>query len=146
MTEPAPASGSTAAYCSAYPIDGHGMVARSGGSKVRFVEICQYCGWIDGAALDAYADNAVKESLTARAGRIAVAVETEPFRFIQPSSGNLPLREILLQALAAAYHVGVMTGVNGPRMLDILNRTQSEVERLIRLGAEGEHNGIADGR
>lgn len=131
-----PARGPDADYCPRYPADGHHMVSRSGGRKVRWVEVCSVCGWINGAALDGYADNAVKESLTARAGRIAVAVETEPFSFVQPSSGDLPLREILTQAFAAVHLDGARQGLNsshGRRLTEILERTQAEVERYARI-------------
>jgi len=106
VSEPGAARGSSADYCSAYPADGHHMVSHSAGRKVRWVERCQFCGWIDAEALDGWADNAIKESLSARAGRIAVATETEPFAFVQTSTEELPLSEILLQALAAAESIG----------------------------------------
>lgn len=134
MSEGLTARGSDADFCSKYPLDGHHMISRSAGAKVRFVEICSFCGWINGAALDGYADNAVKEALTARAGRIAVATETEPFAIVQPSSGEVPLREILTQGLAAAYSVGLDQAFNDVRMRQVLDTLQAEVERLIRMG------------
>jgi hypothetical protein len=82
--------------------EGHAMVSRSAGQKVRWVEICSLCGWIDSAALDGWADNAIKESMTARAKRIAVAAETEPFAFAQQKGEELTLQEILFQSLGAA--------------------------------------------
>lgn len=127
-----PLRGSSADFCSKYPLDGHAMVSRSAGTKVRFVEICQFCGWINAAALDVYADNAIKEALTARAGRIAVATETEPFAIVQPSSGDVPLREVLTQGLAAAYSTGLTGSFNDPRMRRILDILQGEVERIVR--------------
>lgn len=112
------------------------MISRSAGAKVRFVEICQFCGWINGAALDGYADNAVKEALTARAGRIAVATETEPFSIVQPSSGDVSLREVLTQGLAAAYSAGLSGEFSDPRMRRILDILQGEVERYARMAAQ----------
>lgn len=132
MTGPAPARGPEADYCPLYPEDGHDMVSRSAGNKVRFVEICMSCGWINGAALDGYADNAIKEALTARAARIAVATETEPFSIVQPSSGEVTLREVLTQGLAAAYSAGLSGEFSDPRMRRILDILQGEVERHVR--------------
>lgn len=78
------------------------MVSHSAGKKVRWVEICSLCRWIDKDALDGWADNAIKESLSARAQRIAVAIGTEPFAFVQRSDEVLQLDEIVFQALGAA--------------------------------------------
>lgn len=134
--QPAPARGSDANYCSAYPAEGHAMVSLSAGKKIRWVERCQFCGWIDGDALDGWADNAIKESLTARAGRIAVATETEPFAIVQPSSGELDIREILTQGLAAAFSIGLGQGFNDKRMAQILDRLHGEVERYAGAKAD----------
>jgi hypothetical protein len=72
------------------------------GTKVRYVERCEDCGWIDGSALDWWAENAIKESLSERAQRIAVAIETEPFAFAQSAGQELSIEEICFQALGAA--------------------------------------------
>lgn len=134
-SELVPARGPAADYCpGVYGEEGHHMVSRSAGAKVRFVEICTFCGWINGVALDAYADNAIKEALTARAGRIAVATETEPFAIVQPSSGEVSLREILTQGLAAAYSIGLDGSFNDLRMRQILDILQGEMERIVRAG------------
>ena len=81
----------------------HLMQSRMGGGKlVRSVEICMGCNWIDFAALDGWAENAIKESLERRAQRIAVATETEPFAFVERSDEVLSMSEIAFQALGAA--------------------------------------------
>lgn len=131
---PEPERGSDANYCSAYPVDGHHMVSRSAGKKVRWVEICSFCGWIDTDALDAWADNAFKESLSKRAARIGVAVGTQPFAFVQPSTGELDLQEILTQALASSYAEGQMgseSTIDAGRLQQILARLQAEIDRVI---------------
>jgi hypothetical protein len=98
------AQGSTKEFCSAWPNQpDHNMIAYFGeGKYVRAVEICSSCGWIDFAALDGYAENAIKESLTRRAQQIAVAVDTEPFAFVERFDEVLSLEDIVTQALAAA--------------------------------------------
>lgn len=136
MSEGLSSRGPAADFCPDYPLDGHQMLSRTAGQRVRFVEFCQFCGWINGEALDAYAESAVKESLTARAGRIAVATETEPFSIVQPSSGDVSLREILTQGLAAAYSAGLSGEFSDPRMRRILDILQGEVERFAEQKAE----------
>lgn len=99
----APARGPAADYCPfAGGHEGHHMVSHSGGQMVKWVEICSLCGWIDTAALDRWAADAIINAMTKRAQRIAVATETEPFTFVQSSTEELPLKEIVGQALGAA--------------------------------------------
>jgi hypothetical protein len=133
--EPRAARGSDADYCSAYPVDGHAMHSRSGGRLVKWVEICSLCGWINTAALDGWAEAAVKEALAPRAVRIAVAAETEPFAFVQSSTEDLPLSEILLQALGAASmcweHVDRAGVFNDVRAAQIGKSLQAEVEAAL---------------
>lgn len=74
----------------------------TGGEKVRYVERCTKCGWIDPVALDGWADNAIKEAMAKRAQNIAVAAGTEPFAFVQRPGEELTFEEILFQALGAA--------------------------------------------
>jgi hypothetical protein len=109
------------------------MISRTAGQRVRFVEFCSFCGWINGAALDGYAESAIKEALTQRAQRIAVATETQPFAIVQPSSGDVSLREVLTQGLAAAYSVGLSQAFDDVRMRQILDILQGEVERHVRM-------------
>lgn len=75
---------------------------RTGADKVVYVEQCATCLWIDPASLDWWADNAIKTALSARAQRIAIATETEPFAFVQQQGEALTLIEIVYQALGAA--------------------------------------------
>lgn len=118
------------------------MVSRSAGQKVRWVEICSLCGWIDGAALDGWADNAIKESLSARAARMAVAAETQPFAFVQSSGEDLTLEEILFQALGAASMCWVGgTGeleFDSTRAKEIGLAVVSEVNRALHMA---QHKG-----
>lgn len=110
MTDSQAAQGPTATYCpdsEFNPEDPtyrpHNMVTKMGpGKMVRSVDFCMGCDWIDFAALDRYAEAAIKESMTERAQRIAVASETEPFAFVQRSDEVLSMSEIAAQALAAA--------------------------------------------
>jgi hypothetical protein len=95
------ARGPAVDYCPDQP-EGHHMVSRSAGQKVRWVEICSLCDWIDTAKLDAWADNAIKEAMTARAQRIAIAAETKPFTYVQQRGEEITLVEILYQSLGAA--------------------------------------------
>lgn len=134
MTDPTAARGSDANYCSAYPQEPHHMVSHSAGKKVRWVEICSLCRWIDKDALDGWADNAIKESLSARAQRIAVAIETEPFAFVQSSSQVLQIEEILLQALAAAHELGIKQGLHasdGQRLTQIYKAVLAEAKAAV---------------
>jgi hypothetical protein len=78
------------------------MVSISAGNLVRFVERCSFCGWIDGAALDGWAENAIKLSITERAQTIAVAAGTQPFAFVQMGEKDLTLEDVIIQALGAA--------------------------------------------
>lgn len=70
--------------------------------QIRYVEQCRNCGWIDGASLSWWAEDAIKSSGSRLAQRIAVAASTEPFSFAQGSGEDLTLHEILYQALGAA--------------------------------------------
>jgi hypothetical protein len=82
----------------------HHMISiKTASPAVPYVEQCADCSWIDPASLQWWADNAVKLSLNARAKRIAVAVDIEPFAFVQ-MQGEPPLEldEIIAQALGAA--------------------------------------------
>jgi hypothetical protein len=108
--------------------------------KVRYVEQCSRCLWIDEASLDWWAEDAVKNAMPKQAQRIAVAAGTEPFAFVQSPHEELTLDEILVQALAAAQTQGILQGpVNasdGQRMSAILKALRAEVMRFQRL-AEG---------
>lgn len=109
-TESQASQGPTATYCPNSENDPddptyrpHLMQSRMGGGKlVRSVEICMGCQWIDFAALDGWAENAIKENLSRRAQRIAVASDTEPFAFVERSDEVLSMSEIAFQALGAA--------------------------------------------
>jgi hypothetical protein len=105
--QPQTSMGPSAEYCPTAPNDGHHMVSRSAGKLVRWVEICSQCGWIDAAALDGWAENAIKLNLSERAQNIALAAGTEPFTFVTRTGEDqqpepLALEEILAQALGAA--------------------------------------------
>jgi hypothetical protein len=125
--------------------DEHYMFSvKTNSSKVPFVEICartETCGWIDGASLDWWADNAVKSSLTARAGRIAVASETNPFQFVQGSDQDLTLQEILGQALGAAsmcWDPKPESQVfESTRAAQVYRALQREVDRALTWGRKG---------
>jgi hypothetical protein len=110
---------------------------------VRFVEQCSLCCWIDGRALDGWAEAAIKESASKMAQRIAIATETEPFKFVQQHGQVLTLREILFQAMGAAsvcwserslMDAGEFDSTRAKRIAEAL---QAEVDRALRhAGAE----------
>ena len=75
---------------------------KTGSDLVPFVEQCSLCFWIDPVSLTWWAEDAVKKSLTKRATRIAVALDTEPFSFVQQDGEELTLDEMVFQALGAA--------------------------------------------
>lgn len=93
------------AGCQNMPGMEHHMVSKkldNGDTSVGYIEICTKCSWIDEMSLQWWVDDAIKQNLNARAKRIAVAAETEPFQFVQQRGEDLTLEEILFQALGAA--------------------------------------------
>lgn len=78
------------------------MDIMTGASMIPLVSRCQVCGWIDTTALDASGESLLLRSTSERAARMAVTIESEPFAFTQQFGEELPLREILYQALGAA--------------------------------------------
>jgi len=82
----------------------HEMVSQRLGddTSVGFIEICRKCAWIDERSLQWWVEDAIKANMSNRAKRIAVAAESQPFRFAQQRGEALTLREILYQALGAA--------------------------------------------
>lgn len=121
----------------------HHMISiKTGSPKVPYVEQCSDCSWIDPRSLQWWADNAVKESLSARAVRIAAATETNPFAFVQSSDEELELIEIVFQALGAAsvawsqralLDAGEFNGTFAKSVGDALIR---ELERFRRIERE----------
>lgn len=114
---------------------------KTGATKVPYVEKCVTCGWLDAASLEWWADNAIKESLSERAQRIAVSVGSKPFAFVQSSSEELEIQEVLLQALAAIQTHGAELGATGnastgQRETAIYKALVAEVERFQRLALE----------
>lgn len=82
--------------------DHHMVSIKTNSDRVKYVERCQKCGWIDGFSLNWWAENAIKEQMAARAQRIAITVESKPFAFTQSTTEELPIEEVLFQALGAA--------------------------------------------
>lgn len=143
---PVPAKGSTKDYCSYLPGgpeiegDAHHMSSYTTGSKdIPWIERCSFCGWIDGDALQRYADAIKKMSVAERAQRIAIAMGTEPFAFVEVLEHEtaLTLDEILAQALGAAS----MSWVGGTGELEfdstrakqIWTALKAEVDRAIEV-------------
>lgn len=75
---------------------------KTGSDMVPWVEQCATCLWVDNRALEQSGHSIIKRSLSERASRIAVSVESEPFAFVQSSREDLTLEEVLGQALGAA--------------------------------------------
>lgn len=82
----------------------HNMVSIKMGddSSVGYVEICNRCNWIDEKSLQWWVEDAIKNNISKRAQRIAVAAESQPFQFVQGVDEPLTLEEILFQSLGAA--------------------------------------------
>ena len=78
------------------------MEVRTGSERIRVALQCTRCGYLDPATLDRWAENAVKESLTASQARTALAIDGEPFTFVRSSEEDVSLEEALGQALGAA--------------------------------------------
>lgn len=141
------ARGSDANYCSYWKAEGdanegHHMVSRSvpSASLIRFVELCSFCGWIDGAALDRWAEQAFKEQMGRNAQLIAVAAGTEPFAFAQMEGEELTLENVLGQALGAASmcwaDVNAAGEFDSTRAARIYGALKAEVDRFMRLDRE----------
>jgi phage gp29-like protein len=75
---------------------------QTGANLIREVTQCSRCGWVDPAALDRWAEQALKESMDSISQRMALAASGEPFTFVESSAEPLSLKEALGQALAAA--------------------------------------------
>lgn len=82
----------------------HEMLSRKmgEGTSVGYVEQCVHCHFIDEASLNWWVEDAIKNNLSKRAQRIAIAAESEPFQFAQGLDAPITLEEILFQALGAA--------------------------------------------
>lgn len=132
--------------CFADGAPGHRMVSvKVASPAVPFIERCEVCGFIEPDALTAHAENWAKQVLPRRAQRIAVAVETDPFQFVQPPSGELPLLEIMAQSFAAlathvAEHAAKGWATTGKRETSIMRAALAEIERLIRIDKESDAN------
>lgn len=123
----------------------HEMISiKTGAPDVPWVERCRLCGWIDGSALQKWADNAVKLSLTRRAQHAAIASTTEPFAFVQGGDGaDLSLEDILVQAFSAVqvHTIEVQEtkqGYDPKRISAIYRGTMAEIQRLIGIAVKNE--------
>lgn len=120
----------------------HMISVKTNSGHVPYVERCAHCGWIDGMSLNWWVDNAIKCQINARMRRIAVSAESEPFAFVQSSIEELPLEEILFQALGAAslaWEGSETFDVNrfkGDRARAISDALLAEVQRYIDLARQ----------
>ena len=118
----------------------HMISVKTGSAKVPYVEQCTDCSFIDATSLEWWADNAIKMSLSARAQRMAVAAESEPFAIVQDSREELAIEEVLGQALGAASMCWVGgTGAlefDGKRAGEVYLVLYREVQRFQRLALE----------
>jgi len=125
----------------------HMISVKTWSPKVPYVERCSFCGWIDSASLEWWADNAIKNSLNDRARRIAVATETQPFAFVQSSEQDLEFDEILGQALGSVSTCWVGgTGsleFNSERAAQIFNALRAEIARQFDLERENAGTRLA---
>jgi hypothetical protein len=129
---------------SACPTNGertHEMISRKLGddTSVGYVEQCINCGWIDEKSLQWWVEDAIKQNSSGLAQRIAIATETEPFRFVQQRGQVLTLREILFQAMGAAsvswskkalMSAGEFDSTRAQRIAEAL---QAEVDRALAI-------------
>lgn len=139
--------GSTADYCAYWGANGeagegepHHMVSHSGGGElVKSVDKCSFCGWIDFAALDRWAELAIKNAGSQRAQRIGMAASLEPFTFVQQAGEELALEEILSQALGAASMCWIprpsTAEFDGSQALRIFQALKHEVEMALQKAA-----------
>lgn len=95
--------------CPAAPIQQGGapipcsmITIRTGSDKIKFVEQCSRCGYLNPQVLDNWADDAAKRSLNASQMRTAMAISGEPFTFVRSSDADITLSEAIGQALGAA--------------------------------------------
>ena len=119
----------------------------TGSHLIQAINICQICSWIDTEYLDATAANIVKRAVNERATRIAMAVESEPFSFHQSSGEDLPLQEILVQALAAATQMGIESADDNfdhNRAGAILRALSAEVERAMEAAMDRRERAVRE--
>lgn len=122
------------------------MVSRSlpNAKWVRWLEKCSLCDWINVAALDGWAENAIKLSLNKRSQQAALAAETDPFAFVQGGDGaDLSLEDILVQAFsaiqvatAAMHEIG--TEQFHRRAKAIFSGSMAEIQRMIGIAVKNE--------
>lgn len=112
----------------------------TGAKLIRHLTQCSRCGWVDPAALDRWAESALKEQQSRNAQNIAMASEIEPFSFVQAPGQELTLSEIVGQALGAASmcwdsmeRTGEFQSMRAKRIYEALI---SEIEREIRLTSD----------
>lgn len=149
--EAAAAPGPDENYCNpSLSRDMHVMEAISAGQLVKWVNRCSLCGWIDKADLDGWAEDAIKKAMSQRAQRIALASQTEPFSFVQSSTDQLSIEEVLFQALGAAsvcwerqtlLEVGVFDSTRAKAVGEALLK---EVQRFMRLEREDVLDAVRD--
>jgi hypothetical protein len=112
-----------------------------GGLMVRSVDICSLCGWIDFAALDGWAENAIKLSLAKRAQAAGVASGTRPFAFVVlGDAADLSLDDLLVQAFTAVSEIPRNedgTPERG-RATEIYHKLRAEIQRMIRIAVANE--------
>lgn len=125
------------------PGEHHMISIRVNSELIKYVEECAKCAWIDGASLSWWAEDAIKRFLPQNVQRIAVAVSTDPFAFVQSEGQELGMFEVLTQALAAAAH----SGPNAPpeRYGSILQALYAEIDRFQRLAVEQAKQAWKDG-
>lgn len=116
----------------------HYMISiKTGSEKIRYVEQCVKCQWIDAASLDWWAEDFVKRNSTKRAQRIGVAASSRPFQFVQHHGEELTLQEILYQALGAAslcWREPTGAGAfDSRRALEIGEALEREVDRALKM-------------
>ena len=122
----------------------HEMVSlkMSNDCPVRYVEQCRKCQFIDEKSLQWWVEDAIKNSLSNRAKRIAIAAESQPFQFVQQKGEDLTLEEILFQAMGAASVCWaekdrLMAGeFDSSRAKEIGEALLREVNRALQMTAE----------
>jgi hypothetical protein len=130
------------------PGEQHEMISikLSEGHPIGYIERCHRCGWIDEKSLEWWVEDAIKQNMSKRAQRIAVAAESNPFTFVQHTNEDLTLEEILFQALAAASmcweHVDQAGTFNSTRAKEVGMAMMREVNRALAIASRADEGQV----
>lgn len=119
----------------------------TGATLIRRVIQCTRCGWLDPAALDRWAESALKEQQTRNAQNIALASEIEPFSFVEAPGQVLSLSEILGQALGASSMCWIETPTgefDSTRARRIYQALELEIQQEMEMAWQRGHSAASE--